>query len=67
MNFEEGVAFSFNGQSVFIAIPVSRNLFEMNSSQLNSYKGLEESFTMLAKLLGVLEDLDLKTRIWTKA
>ena len=58
---------SFIHSKVFIAIPVNRDLFEPNefSSGVKS-DYLREYFYYLQLVTGIVEDLNLNTRIWTK-
>ncbi len=64
--FGEGLALSFVGSKLLIAIPSSRNLFELDSAVLNSPTGLNQAFFDLSHFLGIVEDLNLETRIWSK-
>lgn len=61
------VSMSFIDSSVFIGIPVGRDLFEapMLSSMIN-YSMIAEYFSYLMLCIGIVEDLDLNTRIWSK-
>lgn len=58
---------SFVDSSVFVAIPVNKNLFEANvfSSALKK-DYIQEYFFYLELAVGLVEDLNLNTRIWTK-
>jgi uncharacterized membrane protein YciS (DUF1049 family) len=63
------ISFSFVDSSVFIAIPIraSLNLFEPKIySSLIDYKRIEEYNRYLVLLTGIVEDLNLNNRIWTK-
>lgn len=59
---------SFVNSRVFIAISVGKNLFEppFFGTMLN-FKLIEEFFRYLYLSVGIVEELDLNTRIWTKA
>lgn len=61
------VQFSFKNSQVNIALPVSKNLFEapLFKSML-SFDQIKEYYEYLLLAIGVVEDLDLNTRIWTK-
>lgn len=61
------VQFSFKNSQVNIALPVSKNLFEapLFKSMLN-FDQVQEYYEYLLLAIGVVEDLDLNTRIWTK-
>jgi hypothetical protein len=65
--FGDKVEFSFLNSRVYIAVSTSRNFFEPKLGQ-----SLEQSETLQAFLeqvrlcLGIVEDLDLNVRIWSK-
>jgi hypothetical protein len=58
---------SFLHSKVYIAISLSKNLFEppLFRSMLN-YKLVEDYFKYLMLIVNIVEDLDLNTRIWSK-
>jgi len=58
---------SFLHSKVYIAISLSKNLFEppLFKSMLN-YKLVEDYFKYLMLIVNIVEDLDLNTRIWSK-
>lgn len=62
-----GVQLSFIDSRVFIAIPIKENLFEapIFNSLLN-YLMLSKYNDYLLLATGIVEDLNLNTRIWTK-
>lgn len=61
------ISMSFIDSHVYIGIPVNRNLFEVSLfSSLLDYKMLSEYYHYLALCVGIVETLDLNTRIWTK-
>jgi Protein of unknown function (DUF3137) len=63
------IYFSFINSNIFIAIPVRAglNLFEPKIySSLIDYKGISEYSNYLLLVAGIVEDLNLNTRIWTK-
>jgi hypothetical protein len=63
----KNIAMSFIDSNVFIGIPVSKELFEAPLfSTLVSYPMIAEYYNYLAMCIGIVEDLDLNTRIWTK-
>ncbi len=66
--FNTNVALSFIGSHVYIAITVDKNLFEAPwlFSSVDNYKQLEEYYNDIAMCVGIVEILDLNTRIWTK-
>jgi len=61
------IQLSFVDSNVFISIPVNKNLFEapIFSSLLN-YKRLETYYHYLQLCSGIVDDLNLNNRIWTK-
>ncbi|MBL7839425.1 MAG: DUF3137 domain-containing protein [Cyclobacteriaceae bacterium] len=61
------ISLSFIDSSVFIGIPVNKDLFEapMFSSMIN-YSMIAEYYSYLTLCIGIVEDLDLNTRIWSK-
>jgi hypothetical protein len=59
------VYFSFVASEVFVAVPYRRNLFEPRVfGKITGFKGIREYFADLQLALGIVEDLDLNTRIW---
>jgi Protein of unknown function (DUF3137) len=61
------ISLSFIDSHVYIGIPVGKDLFEapMFSSIIN-YSMIAEYYSYLMLCIGIVEDLDLNTRIWTK-
>jgi hypothetical protein len=58
---------SFVGSEVFVAIPYKRGLFEPKVfTKITGFKSVKEYFEDLQLALGIVEDLDLNTRIWSK-
>ncbi len=63
----KGVSISFTGSKVFIAIPHKSNLFEPRVFRTVLDFGLiTEYFGELELAIGIVEDLNLNTRIWGK-
>jgi len=61
------VYLSFLDSKVYIAIYMYRNLFELRPFKpAADYSFLEENLRFLTLLTGIVEDLNLNTRIWTK-
>ncbi len=59
------VHLSFVGSEVFVAVPYRRSLFEPRVfGKITGFKGIREYFADLQLALGIVEDLDLNTRIW---
>lgn len=59
------LALSFLGSKVFLCISKSRNLFEVGYA-LESPERLDGIFADMAAFAGIVDDLNLTTRIWTK-
>lgn len=58
---------SFVGSQAFLAIAYRRSLFEPRVfSSITGFKHVREYFEDLQLALGIVEDLNLNTRIWTK-
>jgi len=61
------VQLSFINSCVYIAIPYAKDLFEPRLFAKNAdFEGFEEYFEDLSLALGIVEDLNLNNRIWTK-
>jgi len=61
------VYLSFRDSKVYIAIKMNKNLFETRLfKSIVDYKFMEENIRFLILLTGIVEDLNLNTRIWTK-
>lgn len=64
---KKGMRMSFIGNEVFIAVPLSENLFEAPFfSSMTQYGRIEGFNNYLILFIGIVEDLNLNTRIWTK-
>ena len=58
---------SFANSKVFAAIPYRKNLFEPRIFEtLLNFRPIREYFNDLSVALGIVEDLNLNTRIWSK-
>jgi hypothetical protein len=58
---------SFIGSMVFVAVSYKRNLFEPRIFQtLLDFEPIREYFEDLQLAVGIVDDLNLNTRIWTK-
>lgn len=59
---------SFRDSKVYIAISLNKNLFETRLFKtVVDYNFIEENMRYLILLTGIVEDLNLNTRIWTKS
>lgn len=62
-----GIELSFVDSNIFVAIPVRENLFEARIfSSLTNYKNLEYYHRYLQLITGIVDELNLNNRIWTK-
>jgi hypothetical protein len=62
------VYIAFVGSQVFVAIPYKRSLFEPSVfSKVTSFRGAHRHFEDLDLALGIVDDLNLNTRIWAGA
>jgi hypothetical protein len=58
---------SFVDSKVYVAISLKKNLFETRLfKSIVDYSYIEENVKYLILLIGIVEDLNLNTRIWTK-
>lgn len=64
----DAISLSFIGSHVFIAFPLSKDYFEppVHKSLLTS-DYLNEDISVIRFMYGIINDLDLNTRIWTKS
>ena len=61
------IELSFVDSKVFVAIPNRKDLFEANVfSSFTSYSTLESYSNTLQLIAGIVDDLNLNNRIWTK-
>jgi hypothetical protein len=64
--FRHVVYLSFIGGSVHIAVNPGKNLFEPSIFKAVSYATCRELFEDMVLVLGIVDELNLNTRIWTK-
>jgi len=63
----KNIHLSFVGSKVYVAISYIKNLFEPRVFQtLLSFEPIQQYFEDLSLAVGIVEDLNLNTRIWTK-
>jgi hypothetical protein len=61
------IGLSFVGSKVFVAVPYTKNLFEPRLfSTLLDFGPIAQYFEDLQLAMGIVEDLNLNTRIWSK-
>lgn len=61
------VQLSFGGTRVYVTIPFNRNLFEPQIwKSLVDFESVHDYHRVLSLIIGIIEDLNLNTRIWTK-
>lgn len=58
---------SFTGSRLYVAVPLARNMFEPSYFTCAAdFKCIEEYYHDLLLAVGIVEDLNLNTRIWSK-
>lgn len=58
---------SFIGERMYIALNLSYNLFEPDLTRpLTNIEQVTRFLAELERITGIVEDLDLNTRVWTK-
>ncbi|MHC5118263.1 MAG: DUF3137 domain-containing protein [Planctomycetota bacterium] len=58
---------SFTGSKVYVAVPMKKNMFEPKYfSSLSDFSPILDYYNDLAFAAGIVDDLNLNTRIWTK-
>ncbi|MEN8127648.1 MAG: DUF3137 domain-containing protein [Planctomycetota bacterium] len=58
---------SFTGSKVYVAVPMTRNMFEPKYfSSVNDFTPILDYYRDLVFAVGIVDDLNLNTRIWTK-
>ena len=61
------IQLAFYNSVVFVSVPIKENLFEANMFRsLAGHNQMETYFMQLQMFIGVVEELNLNTRIWTK-
>lgn len=63
----KAIQFSFVGSKIYIAIPYTKKLFEPKIfNTLLDFEPVHKYFKDLQLAIGVVEELNLNTRIWSK-
>lgn len=63
----KNISLSFVNSNVYVSIPVNKDLFEPKIfSSVMKFELIREYFEYLILTIGIVEDLNLNTRIWTK-
>lgn len=57
---------SFTGSKVTIALPMTKNCFEPKYFAATDFTSIAEYYHDLNLVIGIVDDLNLNTRIWTK-
>lgn len=58
---------SFTGEHVLLALPMSAKLLDLNMGSAETiHSQVDKIYAKLASIVGLVDDLDLNTRIWTK-
>jgi hypothetical protein len=61
------ISLSFVGSMVYVALPMTRNCFEPDYfAAADDFKRIAEYYRDLSLVIGIVEDLNLNTRIWSK-
>ncbi|MGV3632359.1 MAG: DUF3137 domain-containing protein [Bacteroidota bacterium] len=61
------ISLAFLDNKLFLALPLNKDLFEPNIfSSVMKFELLKEYFQYIILTVGIVEDLNLNTRIWTK-
>jgi len=61
------ISLSFNGEKVFLALPMPYDSFDLQArSSATVHSQVEILRARLKSIIGLVDDLDLNTRIWTK-
>ncbi len=61
------MSFSFVGDKVYCAIPFSRDMFEPRIGKGVDYRDIEEMYMLFSLIETIVKEMNLNTRIWTKA
>lgn len=66
--FGKDISFSFVGANIYLAIPtpIGKDLFEPAVMTMPSLEKLEWYYNLLTELIGIVEELNLNNRVWTK-
>jgi hypothetical protein len=63
----KSIYFSFTGNNVIVAVPYGKNLFEPNMSKSTlDFEQVKPYFEDLSLIVGIVDELNLNTRIWSK-
>ncbi len=61
------LSLSFVDSNIYMALPITKDLFEPRIFKNNyDFEFIKESFSYLLLFTGIVEELNLNTRIWTK-
>jgi hypothetical protein len=64
----QDISLSFINSKLYIAVPLSTDLFEPRifGKEVVKAEDIFEYYSYIKLMAGIVEDLDLNTRIWTK-
>lgn len=64
----QDISLSFINSKLYIAVPLTSNLFEprLLGKEVVKTENIMEYYIYIKLMVGIVEDLDLNTRIWTK-
>lgn len=57
---------SFTGSKVYVALPMTKNCFEPSFFSSGDFSGITEYYRDLSLVIGIVDNLNLNTRIWSK-
>ncbi|MBL7709434.1 MAG: DUF3137 domain-containing protein, partial [Chitinophagaceae bacterium] len=59
-------AFSFVNTNIYVAVPIKDDLFEPSVFAANDYNRISDYYTTVHMVLGIIDELKLNQRLWTK-
>ena len=59
-------AFSFVNTNIYVAVPIKEDLFEPSVFSANDYNTISDYYNTVQMVLGIIDELKLNQRLWTK-
>jgi Protein of unknown function (DUF3137) len=59
-------AFSFVNTNIYVAVPIKDDLFEPSVFSANDYNTISDYYNTVQMVLGIIDELKLNQRLWTK-
>jgi hypothetical protein len=59
-------AFSFVNTNIYVAVPIKDDLFEPSLFSANDYNRISDYYNTVQMVLGIIDELKLNQRLWTK-